>query len=76
MYRGCLTPKIGSVLKSFFSEGDLYQYFGERMTPEKEKFERVLRDYLLLELSPVDLLRMLVQNMLDPQLPPITPNYR
>lgn len=72
LYLGRLTPEVGGVLKAFFPWEELYRYFRNLMTPEEGKeadFSRALRDYLLLELSPVDLLNMLARDTSGPRLP-------
>lgn len=65
LYLGRLTPEVGNVLKEGFPEGELYRYFRNRLasgTERRADFERAIRDYLLLDLNPVDLLNMLTQD--------------
>lgn len=72
LYLGRLTPEVGNVLKEGFPEGELYRYFRDQVvsgTERRADFERAVRDYLLLDLIPVDLLKMLTQDQLGPQLP-------
>lgn len=72
LYLGRLTPEAGNVLKEGFPEGELYRYFRNRLasgTERRADFERAVRDYLLLDLNPVDLLNILTQNQLGPRLP-------
>ena len=72
LYLGRLTPEAGNVLKKGFPEGTLYRYFRDRVvsgTERRADFERAVRDYLLLDLDPVDLLNMLTRDQLGSRLP-------